>query len=298
MAWVLLSVVSVLGFTVMTVIQKRVLDRYVKGPATFNAVASMMQFAMAVVLLAIAPVEDWFSWGVLLMVVAGTFQALQWLLHLYALSRETEITRIIPIMDSFPLIVLIISVVLLGEVLTPIKWFAVLMIVCGVILASLSQAIPGDRIRFNRSMAAIFGAMLGMALLTVCFKLASEDLTATQMAGLAWLFAAPTHLIAARVAHARAEVGRVLRSRGAVGWIGFTQLIMLVALLSGLTAIAIGPLSLVTAVMGTRPIVLLLWFMVTGFSIRKLLRREPGQFHVQQWVSAIFVTLGVAAIVF
>jgi uncharacterized membrane protein len=258
----------------------------------------MMQFAMAVVLLATAPVEDWFSRGVLLLAVAGTLQALQWLLQLYALSREADIRRIIPIMDAFPLVVFIISVSLLGEVLTFTQGFAALMVVGGVILASLGQVTLQGRVRFNRSVAAIFSAMLGMALLTVCFKLASEDLTVTQMMGLTWLFAAPTHLIAARVAHARAEVGRVLRSRGAVGWIGFTQLLMLVGLLSGLTAIAIGPLSLVTAVMGTRPILLLLWFMVTGFSIRKRLCREPGQFPFRQWGSASLVTFGIGMMAF
>ena len=298
MEWVLLSVISVVGFTGMTVVQKRALDRYVNGAVTFNAVASMMQFAVAVVLIAIAPIDDWFSRGVLLMVAAGTLQALQWLLQLYALNRSTDVSRIVPIMDSFPLVVLIISVALLGEVLTPIKWFAVLLVVGGAILASLSQAIPGERVRFDRSFAAIMGAMLGMALLTVLFKLASEDLAITQMLGLAWLFAAPVHLIVARIAHAGADVGAALRSRAAVGSIGFTQLLMIVAFMAGLGAIMLGPLSLTTAIMGTRPVMLLLWFMASGFSVRKALRGQPGQSHRKQWASASLVTAGVGAMAF
>ena len=298
MDWVLLSVLSVMSFTGMTVVQKRALERHVNGAVTFNAVASMMQLAMAGVLLAIAPLEDWFSRAVLLMIAAGTFQALHWFLQLYAIKRETDISRIIPIMDSFPLVVLIVSVALLGEVLTAIKWFAVLMVVGGAILASLSQAIPGERVRFDRSLAAILGAMLGMALLTVLFKLASEDLAVTQMIGLVWLFAAPVHLIVARVAHAGSDVGAALRSRAAVGSIGFTQLLFFFAFMSGLTAIALGPLSLTTAIMGTRPIMLLLWFMVSGFSVRKALRREPGQSRRKQWASAALVTVGVGAMAF
>jgi drug/metabolite transporter (DMT)-like permease len=299
MEWVLLSVVSVVGFTGMTVVQKRALDHYVNGAVTFNAVASMMQLAVAVVLLTISPIDDWFSRGVLLMVAAGTLQALQWLLQLYALNRATDVSRIVPIMDSFPLVVLIISVVLLGEVLTPIKWLAVLMVVGGAVLASLSQAIPGERVRMDRSFAAIIGAMLGMALLTVLFKLGSEeDLALTQMLGLAWLFAAPVHLIVARIAHAGADVGAALRSRAAVGSIGFTQLLMLVAFMAGLGAISLGPLSLTTAIMGTRPVMLLLWFMASGFSVRKALRGQPGQSHRKQWASASLVTAGVGAMAF
>ena len=159
MDWVLLSVLSVLGFTAMAVVQKRALDRYVAGAVPFNAIASLMQLSVAAVLLAIAPPDDWFSGAVLLMVAAGTLQALQWLLQLYALSRATDITRIIPIMDSFPLVVLIISVAILGEVLTPLKWIAVLFVIGGATLASLSQAIPGERVRLNRPFAAILGAV-------------------------------------------------------------------------------------------------------------------------------------------
>lgn len=298
MDWVLLSVLSVIGFTGMTVVQKRALDRHVRGAATFNLVASMMQVSIAVILLAIAPVEDWFSRGVVLMIVAGSLQALQWMLQLYALNRETDISRIIPVMDSFPLVVLIISVVLLGEALTLIKWFAVLMVIGGAILASLSQAIPGKRIRFDRSLAAILGAMFGMALLTVVFKHASEDLAVTQMIGLTWLFAAPVHLIVARAAHAGADVGAALRSRAAIGWIGFTQLLMLGALLSGLAAIAVGPLSLTTAIMGTRPVMLLLWFMASGLSVRKALSHDSGRSRRKQWASASLVTAGISAMAF
>jgi len=293
MDWVLLSVLSVVCFTGMTVVQKRALDRYVPGAIPFNAVAALMQLSMAVVLLAIAPPDDWFSRGVLLMVAAGTVQALQWLLQLYALSRATDISRIIPIMDSFPLVVLIIAVVLLGEVLTPLKWIAVLFVIGGAILASLSQAIPGERVRLNRPFAAILGAMLGMAVLSILFKLASEDLAVTQMIGLAWLFAAPVHLIVARLAHAGDDVLAALRSRAAVGSVGLTQLMFLGAFLTGLAAITIGPLSLTTAIMGTRPLMLLLWFMASGFSLRKALRREPGQSRRKEWASASLVTVGV-----
>jgi len=298
MDWVLLSVLSVLGFTGMAVVQKRALDRYVAGAVPFNAIASLMQLSVAAVLLAIAPPDDWFSGVVLLMVAAGTLQALHWLLQLYALSRATDITRIIPMMDSFPLVVLIISVAILGEVLTPLKWIAVLFVVGGAILASLSQAIPGERVRLNRPFAAILGAMLGMAVLTVLFKVASEDLAIPTMLGLVWLFAAPVYLIVARLAHAGDDVLAALRSPAAVGSVGLTQLLFLGSLIAGLAAITLGPLSLTTAIMGTRPVILMLWFMASGFSLRNALRREPGQSRRKQWASAGLVTVGVGAMAF
>jgi uncharacterized membrane protein len=300
MDWVLLSVVSVVGFTAMTIVQKRALDRYVRGAVPFNAVAALIQLSLAVVLLAISP-PDWFSSAVLLMVLAGVIQATAWLFQLYALSRETDISRIVPVLDSFPLVVLFIAVIFLGEVLTPMKWIAVTMVTGGAILASWHQAIPGERVKFNKSFAAIIGAMFSMALLGVLFKLASTDLELSQMIGLTWMFAAPVHLIVARVSNAGADIKAVFRSRPALGSVGLTQLLMLGAMSTGLAALTLGPLSLSTAIMGTRPVILLIWFMASGFSLRSALRRGPREPHEsrrKQWASASLVTVGVGATAF
>ena len=297
MDWVLLSVLSVMGFTAMTVVQKRALDRYVPGAVPFNAVASLIQLTIAVVLLAISP-PNWFSSAVVLMMLAGMLQATVWLLQLYALNRETDISRIVPVLDSFPVVTLIVAVVFLGEMLTPVKWAAVIMVIVGALLASWHQAIPGERVRLNRSFGAIIGAMVGMAVLGVIFKLASTDLSVMQMVGLTWLFAAPVHLIVARLNHAGDAVRAVFRSRPAIGSVGLTQIIMLLAMFSGLAALTIGPLSLSTAIMGTRPVMLLIWFMASGFSFRKALRPEAGHPMRKQWASAGLVTVGVGAMAF
>jgi hypothetical protein len=118
------------------------------------------------------------------------------------------------------------------------------------------------------------------------------------MIGVTWLVAGPVHLLVSRLAHAGDDVFAALRSRAAVGSIGLTQLMMLGAFMAGLAAITIGPLSLTTAIMGTRPVMLLLWFTASGFSFRKALRREPGVSRRKQWASASLVTVGVGVMAF
>jgi drug/metabolite transporter (DMT)-like permease len=298
MNWVLLSLVSAAAFTVLTVLQKRTLDRHIQGVVPFNAVAAIIQVSIASVLLLLSP-TDWFSGPVLLMVGVGAIQAFIWLLQGYAINREADVSRIVPVLDSFPLLVLIIAVVFLGEVLTPVKWFAVLVVIAGVLLASWHQALPGERVRLNRSLVAIFGATVGMALLTVSFKVASADLSVMQMIGLSWLFAAPFHFIAASVTHSGSEVRRVLRSRPAFGMVGLTQVMILIALFSGLAALSIGPVSLTTAIMGTRPVMLVLWVLASGISFKRAASgtgpRKPLRARL---ASASLVTVGVGVMAF
>lgn len=298
MDWVLLSLLSAVAFTVLTIVQKRTLERHVNGAVVFNAVAALPQLGAAVVILLLSP-PDWTSTAVAIMLVAGVVQASVWFLQGYAINRETDISRIVPVLDSHPLLVLVIAVLVLGEALTPLKWVAVLMVIAGAITASWHQALPGERVKVNRSFFAVLGAAVAMAVVTVLFKLASAELTIVQMVGLAWLVSAPIHLLMGRVTHAGHEMRRVLGSVSAVRMIGVTQIMFVIAIFSGIAALTLGPVSLATAIMGTRPVMLLLWVVVSGFSVRDALRRKPehGQMR-SKWASASLVTVGVGAMAF
>jgi uncharacterized membrane protein len=299
MDWVVLSLVSAVAFTFVMIAQKRTLDRHVRGAVAFNASAAVIQVGVALVLIALSP-PDWFSSAIVVMMVAGLVQATVWLLQSYAISREADVSRIAPLLDSFPLLVLLIAVVFLGESLTPLKWIAVLMVIGGATLASWHQALPGQPVRFNRSFLAIVGAMIAMSLMAVLFKVASADLSVMQMVATAWLFAAPMHFIAMRLTNAGVEnVLAVFRSRSAFGWVGLTQAAMVIALFSGLTAITLGPLSLSTAIMGTRPVMLVLWVLASGISFKRAASGGAGRGPMRsRMASASLVTAGVGAMAF
>ena len=298
MDWVLLSLVSAVAFTIVTIVQKRTLDRYVRGAVTFNAVAALIQVSIASVLLLLAP-PDWFSGGVAIMAVVGVLQALVWFLQSYALNREADVSRIIPILDSFPLFVLIIAVVFLGEALTPLKWAAAVMVIGGAIWASWHQALPGERVRINRSLVAMLGAMLGMSVMTILFKVASAEMSVVQMVGLVWLFAAPVHLLAARITHAGSDIRQVLRSRPAIGMVGITQAMMVVAIFSGLAAITLGPVSLATAIMGTRPVLLVIWVLASSLSFKGAVKGSgQGKALRTRMASASLVTVGIGVMAY
>ena len=296
MNWVVLSLISAVAFTVVTIVQKRTLDRHVRGVVTFNASAAVMQVSVALVLLTLSP-PNWFSSAIAIMMVVGLLQATVWLLQSYAISREADVSRIVPVLDSFPLLVLIIAVVFLGESLTPLKWIAVLMVIGGVTLASWHHALPGERVRFNRSFFAIVGAMIGMSLMAVLFKVASADLSVVQMVATAWLFAAPMHFAAMRLTNGGVNnVLAVFRSRSSFGWVALTQVGLVVAIFTGLTAITLGPLSLSTAIMSTRPVLLVLWVVASGLSFKRAASGGVGRGPMRsRMASASLVTVGVGA---
>lgn len=292
MDWVVLSFAAAVAFTAYSVIQKRVLDRYVDGAVTFSALACIPHGLIAGVILLADP-PDWFSWPVFAMALAGTSHAAIQLLSAYAFRREADISRIVPIMDAFPLFVLVMAVVFLGEVLTPLNAGAALLVTCGVMVASWHQSLPGARIKLNRSLVVILGAAFAMATYSVLAKSATGQMSILQMYAVSWAFSAPW-LMGTSLLRNPSGLYRALTSRPALVSTGSAQAIILFAFMAGLTAFELGPVSLSSAVMSTRPVLLLFWVVATGMSVRAVLGRRTS-FGVgrARWVSALLVTAGV-----
>ena len=112
---------------------------------------------------------------------------------------------------------------------------------------------------------------------------------------MSWLFSSPAYLVAARIGHAGEDIRVALRSVPAMGHIGAAHVVMLVSILSGLAAIAIGPVSLSSAIMGTRPVFLLLFVMASGFGFRDAIRHGLPR---TSWASASLVSVGVGVMAF
>ncbi len=296
MDWVVLSLIAAVAFTAYTLLQKRALDRHV-GAVTFTALAGLAHIGVAVAILIVSP-PNWLSWGVAAMAMGGLLHVCIQLLSSYALRQTSDVSRIVPVLDAYPLFVMVMAVVWLGEELTFLKWGAALLVMAGVMVASFAQTLPGNRLRLNRSALAVFAASAAIALYTVLAKSASDQVSVWQMYAISWLFAFPGVMVAARVS-GMGQVASALRSKGALTLVGLAQVVIVFAFWCGLTAIDQGPVSLSSAIMSTRPVLLLLWVAATGISLRRMLdRREPRREVRARWGSAVLVTAGVGAMAF
>lgn len=292
MDWVALSLIAAVAFTAYTLLQKRALDRHVSGAAAFAAMSALAHIGIAGLILIVSP-PDWLSWGVAAMAVAGVIQGGVQLLTGYALRRATDVSRIVPVLDAHPLLVMVMAVLWLGEALTPLKWGAALMVVVGVMIASFYQTLPGDRLRLNGSVLAIVAAAIGIACYSILVKSVAGQMSVWQMYALSWMFAFPGLMAAARIS-GMGRVTSALRSKNALTVVGLAQVVLLLAFISSLMAIELGPVSLTTAIMSTRPVLLLLWMAATGLSLRRVVeRREPFREARVRWGSAVLVVAGV-----
>lgn len=293
MSWVLLSLVSAVAFTAYSLMQKRTLDTHFPSAFSLGAVLAALFLPVAIVIIAFDP-PALSSPRTLVMLSGGFLHMGILMLSLFAFQRTRDISRVVAVADGHPMLVLVFAIAFLGDVLTPLKLGAVILVVAGTVLAAWLQALPGERLRLGAPLVAMVVAAFLMATYTVVSKYASAELSPFQQFGMTWLVEAPLYLVLAR-RFGRGTIAPMLRKPAALGAAAVLGGVFSIAFLTGVGALAAGPVSLAAALMGIRPVLLVGWTVLSGLTIYR------GWFAARGWpelrgsaTAALMVTAGVA----
>lgn len=208
---------------------------------------------MAVVILLVNPLPASIEPGVL---ARGLAVGLMWgsgaPLILWTLNRE-EVSRVAPIFQSYPLLVVVFAVALLGESLTLVESLAALLAIGGAVLAAVKLSDEG-RVHFSSALAYLGVATVVIALAQVLLKTVTDDLSfwhasALRSAGMAFVLI-PMNL---RPVIAR-DLGRFMRAPRSLLALLLDAGAAVIAMLLITFAIASGPVSLVNAVVSASPL--------------------------------------------
>ena len=173
---------------------------------------------------------------------------------MFAGLKLDEATRAIAITQINPIFVALLAVFFLGETLAPTQWGAIALVVLGTMLISLRNFPDRHLLLPTRGTPLLLGSALGLGVGFFAAKYALESLSIWNVFALQQLGVV---LVFALFAHPRVwrQLASVLRGRN-------TLLLMLlgegvlpiIAIILGLAASDLGPISLVAAVLGTRPL--------------------------------------------
>ncbi len=251
--WVILALASAACFGVVSVIDKRLLDHHLPGVSVLYLwIALVLSFYAGLVLLLTGLPLDAPRDGLGMAFVSGLAVGIGLALMFIGLKLD-EATRAIAITQTNPIFVALLAVFFLGETLVPAQWGAIALVVLGTMLISL-QNLPDRRLLLPTSgTPLLLGSALGLGVGFFAAKYALEDLSIWSVFALQQLGAALVFALFARPRIWR-QLASVLRRRN-------TLLLMLlgegvlpvIAIILGLAASDLGPISLVAAVLGTRP---------------------------------------------
>lgn len=300
MNWIILALISAIAFSAYAIVQKYAFQKYSINVYVFGLMGGVVHLAIASIILTINPLpEGWVSAPIMTVLAAGGVGALVNLMIFTVVRREKEVSRIVPVVDTNPMFVAVLAVFFLGENLTPLKWLTIGMVLAGALIASLHQSLPGSRVKIGRPFFILLAASFGMAVMTILVKYALGHLETAHVYALFTSAGAPVYFAAVLLSRSWAEAKQTIRNRSALSITGLALSAQLVAFVTGMAALALGPVSLASAIMGTRPLIVLVYMTFVGFFLPRILS-EPSSRNslMAKGTAAVLVTVGVGTMAF
>ena len=300
MSWIVTAVASAAVWGAVNIVDKTLLQNYVRSHVTLQLIIGILQGATGLVFVAgFASADNIATSEAVWAVLAGFLSGFAGLLLLYML-RSQEVTRVVPITQSAPIFAAIIAFLFLDETLTIIQWLAVLVTVAGAVLISVDRDVRYQRFFLNRSFFPLIGASFIMAMGHVVSKVPLDTLSVFLVHGLRSLGISVV-LLGASISNrdARDDLARLIRSRSrGLALVSFSELVLAsFAFLLFLWALSEGPVGLVSALASTRSLFILLFSVTLSLRFRGLLgeRMTPGVLGVKL-ASVTMIVVGVGAI--
>ncbi|MEM4662965.1 MAG: EamA family transporter, partial [Candidatus Diapherotrites archaeon] len=164
MLWLLLIIGAVFLFSFSNIFDKLLVEKYVKNPL-LSVVACNVFFAPVLFLALVLWPPALLDHQSFLLLSLSTFLSLLGGLIYYKIVKSIEISRVIIVLQSAPVFILLLAVLILGERPSFINVFGVFSIVLASILVSKNS--KGDGLRSNFWLIA---AMCGSFMFAVYFS--------------------------------------------------------------------------------------------------------------------------------
>jgi drug/metabolite transporter (DMT)-like permease len=269
--WIAPALGSPFVFSLVTIGDKFILSRIQLRLTSFYLFVGASQLLIALIVFAVnTPLE--FPAREIAAAFGGGFLWGVGLLMMFWVLRREEASRVTPVWQSSPIFVAVLAVVFLDEQLAWYHWLAIFMVVGGAAAVSVRRDQLGGGFALRPTFFVLLAGALLIAVAQLLLKVAAGELSVWHsmafrgiglFAAMGLPFLSPANLGPLAGFLRRPGLGPVLVATETVGpFVGNALL---------LTAIANGPVSLVSALIGTRPLFVFAGAMVMSVVARQVL---------------------------
>ena len=297
--WIIFSLTSSFLFAIVSVIDKYgVFDSTNLSPKFLNMYVGFSNAIVGTIVLFFFGITDFLSSTTLLALSVGMIQGLSLIILFWSL-KNNDVTRVMPIWSAYPLWVLLIALTLTNEVLTFNQLLCILLLISGSIIANI-KIDKSSALKFSIKsfIVLIFGTLL-FGVSQIINKEVVQNIPVIEAFG----FRGIGVCLTLAIPFSKRD-NLVLLAKYVLNWKKskyiFTAETFLAtfAYLTILYSLVNGPVSLVAAISGTRPV-----FIVAIYTILGILRVNISESFsknevVVKIISAIFVSMGVFGIAF
>ena len=276
MNWVNTAILSAAIMGVVNILDSHLLSKRMPGLRAFLLPVAIIHLIYGSLLFALFPLPEGVgTWPVLAAVGSGMLRTAAVIIMLDSLQRE-EVSRVIPVVYTYPVFVAIMAVPLLGESLTHLEWLAIAIVVAGAVIVSARQS-PFSSTGWRSKSFLLFVSSLLFAGADIASKYALAyisfwnmfSLTTFCMSGIFLLISVRTNIIR--------QLIDMKQRNTAMGLLAFNETLAPAGIVLSFWALQRGPVSLVSTILSSRPMFVLIFALILSRLWPAFLEWHPGK---------------------
>ncbi len=277
MSWDNIALLSAVILAAVNIIDSHLISKRMPSLLAFLLPIGTIYLIYGLILFVLFPLPEGITlWPVLAAVGAGILRTGAVTIMLYVMKRE-EVSRIIPVVYTYPIFVAIMAVPLLGESLGYLKWLAIIIVVAGAVMISVKQRPSGAANWLSKPLLLLFGSSLAFALADIASKYALNYLSFWNASWLGTFCLSGIYLIASLRPRILRQLNDMTQRNSAMGLIAFNETLAMTGVILLYRAIEQGTVSLVSTILGSRPIFVVIFALILSRAAPKFIEWQPGK---------------------
>jgi len=295
--WVTTAVLSAAILGMVHVIDSHLISKRMPSFKAYLLVIGFFLLFFSVTLAILFPLPPNVGvWPLSMAILSGITRAASVVIMLYLMKKE-EVSLIIPIANTYPIIVALIAIPTLNETMNPLQWVAIIIVVLGVLLASVRLS-PGARITWlGKPMVLLAGSSFLWAISDIMAKYALEYLSSWNMYWISHLILPAAFFSVSLRPSVFREVINFKERNSSILMVTLNETMAVIALVLFYWSMQRGPVSLVSAIYSIRPVFVILYaLIISRFSNMLLESRSGGEALALRFIATAMIVGGIVII--
>ncbi len=298
MSWASMAILGAAIMGVVSIIDSHLLSKRLPGIRALLLPAGVLHLGYGLISVYLFPWPEGVGLGpVLAAAASGIWRTAGIFIMFYNFTRE-EVSRVVPVVYTYPVFVAIMAVPLLGEVLDYRHWLAIIIAVAGAVIISAEKSPGGVTGLLGRPFLLLFLSSLFFALADIAMKYALNYISFWNGFSVATISMSSIFLFCALRRQVLRDLRDMPRRNSSLVLLLVNELIAPVGVVCLFWALERGPVSLVAAILSSRPVFVAIYSLILGHFLPDFLLRFASRGVLMVRLVATIMVVGGISIIY
>jgi len=282
----------------VNIIDSHLISRRLPSFRAYMLLMGCVVLALGLILIYLFPLPKGLgAWPLMVAIASGILRTTSLAILLYTLKRE-EVSRVIPVVNTYPVFVAIMAIPLLGEMLDYRQWLAIIIVVAGVVMVSVRRSQGNSMTWLGKTFFLLFGSSLLMAMADVAAKYALMHVSSWNMYCITHFCISGIFLLIALRPQVLRELNNSKKSISSIIIVIVNEILAVIGVVLLFSAMQRGPVSLVSTIFSSRPIFVFIYAFIISRVSPTSLEWEYGKGVLALRLIAIIMIVGGIVIIY